>query len=425
MKTTLKLIWFSYFCLAPLAWLPIPGLSWSLLYNLKLALVGGGVALTWSFLLSKNQLRFPLGILGPMGLLMMLLIGMFGFIQAADMSDGIRRYKDIVLGFLMLWTMYMYGRRTDDVMSLLFWSAAVVGALCCLTVLAKLTGFPPWNAPAKFDSHPISYLGFGGKRGNWASSIALYVAPLIYYLAIQKRSLLIKLIAATACLGIIGSQFAVSGRTGLVASLYIILCTMLFVFKSYKSFIAITILGIVGLMSMGLDVSEIASEQLRLDNVERRVDNNASAMELLNALSTGRIYQFFMTLDLIASKPLFGYGFGAEVYGMDVHNLWLRLAFEGGVFLPLIFLLIIIKILKAVSAKNLLRAAAKEDKSLFLQATAVARKRKILGYSVIAGVIMTMLQPNAILGSFQVTAMWWVCAGLLLAMQKEALSTRN
>ena len=100
-----------------------------------------------------------------------------------------------------------------------------------------------------------------------------------------------------------------------------------------------------------------------------------------------------------------------EVWGrtpppVEIHNLWIKWAAYTGVLGPLMMAVVVIAILR-IGVKNLSAAWR------------LARDRLAaisLCLILIAGAIATMFEPNVLVGSFQLTALWWAAAGSALAM---------
>lgn len=415
MNKILNIIWASYFSLAPLAWLPIDWITPFFLYTLKLCLIGSGVVITWTQAFLGNRFRLPAGILGLSGLLIMFILCSPGFIQAESIGLAISRCTDIVLGFVVLWTIYIYVESGRDIMRPLCGAAIVVGILCFIAMMASFFEVLNFHAPSVFEGRSVTEIGFGGKRGNWSNGVALYLMPLLYWLNQKPKGLILRTVLGVCMVGIIGSQFLVSGRTGLLASLFLLFCTVFFVFKNYRYFIFLAGLLSILLIFTEMNIGNLFYDQFRLKNLER-AGAGAATLETIDALSTGRVAQFSTTLALIGERPLVGYGFGKSVYGMDVHNLWLRLGFESGILFSIFFFFVALQIVRTGSTQSRYSYRVENQKSYIREHE--SNSLKLYKYTIYSGVLMSMLQPNVILGSFQVTAIWWVVAGILVQIDR-------
>ena len=118
-----------------------------------------------------------------------------------------------------------------------------------------------------------------------------------------------------------------------------------------------------------------------------------------------------MALDALKERPWTGYGIGQVIYETsyaqltEIHNLWLKWAVSCGVVAPLLFLAMVTRILLSV-AQNLRRAAHMGD----------AVNTAAPGLIVILGAILSLAEPNVLLGSFQISAVWWAAAGTVMTM---------
>jgi hypothetical protein len=101
-----------YLGLAPVYWLP--GMSVSLLELLKFALIGTGVILILTNALMSRRSGLPRGLLGVAGFILLVLSASFAFLQA-EPPMALRGFVDIVLGFVVLWTFYIFARAGGNV----------------------------------------------------------------------------------------------------------------------------------------------------------------------------------------------------------------------------------------------------------------------------------------------------------------------
>lgn len=129
----------------------------------------------------------------------------------------------------------------------------------------------------------------------------------------------------------------------------------------------------------------------------------------LDELSTGRLTGVRSGLALLRERPLFGYGIGRALIPGEggeerpVHNLWLRWALDVGVLPPLLFLGMIGAILRR--GRSALRSAADDRRR---------GETAALGLVLVQGLLVSMLEPHALIGNFDVSALWWAAAGALL-----------
>jgi len=148
-----------------------------------------------------------------------------------------------------------------------------------------------------------------------------------------------------------------------------------------------------------------------------KADRLTGARDLFTELdhfSAYRLGGYVAALEAIAERPITGYGFyGFQPVTMRgaVHNLWLRLLVEGGIALPVMFLLIVVRIFRHLPwMRRLDQGMGKETRDQNLGV--------ILTCVVVGGVLIAMFTPNALLGSFQNSAIWWAVTGLLLRLSE-------
>lgn len=135
----------------------------------------------------------------------------------------------------------------------------------------------------------------------------------------------------------------------------------------------------------------------------------------LNEFTSRRLTAYLHGLLRLSERPLIGYGIrglllpGRETRWIEVHNLWLKLATYFGLAAPLCFLAIAAAVL--LRAPRVLRDAAGDEGRL---STAVA-----LGLVFVAGAVASMFEPNALVGNFNYTAIWWAAAGYLAGRYRQ------
>ena len=330
MTSTLAFLWAIYFGLAPIVWLP--GIAPRLLYFVKLLLICFLVFSTWLRAAMQGNFSLPPGLLGIGGLLALMFSASFGFIQS-DIDSTMRRSIDLIMPFGMLWSMFLIGRDPRLALLILIRASLIVSVFSVLVVSQSVISIPGWISPAEYNYQPLTTAGFEARRTGWSNGVALYASFALLLPIIEGRHRRVRsLIAALCIVSILASQYIVGGRGGLLASVIMVLLTSAFVLpRRWFALIAITVVLLFAFAS-GSFIKD-ATEHLRAD----RLQTGADTYSKLDHFSAGRIGAYVAAIDMIQARPLLGYGFGSEdalFGGMDVHNLWLRLALEGGYCCP-------------------------------------------------------------------------------------------
>ena len=114
-------------------------------------------------------------------------------------------------------------------------------------------------------------------------------------------------------------------------------------------------------------------------------------------------------MELIANRPLLGYGFdglhsSALSRAEQIHNLWLRLGVQSGLLAPLVFASVVISVLlRSVRHYRETRTRRNSVKTRSVSTS--------LPLVLVAGLVISMFEPNTLLGTFQTSAIWWASAG--------------
>ena len=401
----------TYLGIAPVYWLP--GVSPELLRTVK---VGLFVIAVGSVFLHGFAVRgvVPKGLLGPLGFLALLLFSVPGLIQAVDVSSRVGLVMDVGFGAIFLWCFFNITQRRDiDPNQVLGRSLAIISFFAALTVSSALTGLPDWQSPY---GHGLTEAGFGNKRTGWSNGLALYL-PAVLFLVGKKplhRSTFRQFccLAILACL--VGSQFLAGGRAGILLSCLTILVLMCL----RPSFGILTISAL--LLAAAVALPENWYTHLRLD----RLAGGVQSLHDLDHISAQRIGGYVMALELLEERLWIGYGIGQVIYETsygkqtEIHNLWLKWTVYCGILAPLIFLAMVIRMLR-IAVRNLKRAIRMGD------TVAVAAPSCIL----FLGILLTLVEPNVLVGAFQTSAVWWAAAGIVMSAsfkrQKQANDARQ
>jgi|GEM_PF-2373713 len=393
MKLVIEPLLGIYLGLAPIFWLP--GISIELLGDLKMALFFMCTLLVIIAALPGSKLGFPKGVLGPLGLVLNLSAIAGGLIQS-DTAYTIIAVKDYLLVFSALWIFFLIGRMRINAELIFVIASSIVAFACLIVAIGKYAGGPDFAPPPQLKAEHLWTSGFGGLRTGWSNGVALYVAPLLLAFGRRNRpyDILLKILASAAIGCIVLSQFAVAGRAGLVAAALLIAVA----FNQPGKRIFLVILATAGIAFIAANLSEFA-EHMRITRDETRT----RGADDLNTISAGRLQGDLIGLQKVAENPLLGAGMGNASIGHDeIHNLWIRLAAESGLFTPLMLMAVVYKILRVTLSNYKLSKGNAEHRF----------STNIYFGAILAGLSITMLEPRMLIGSFQVSLMWWAFAGL-------------
>ena len=391
-----------YFSLAPIYWLPHVPIA--VLNAVKLSAFGAAIALSWIILISQRSWSFPRGMLGLGGLLLLFVCGVPAFYMARDFYVMGHRAADICLGYVTLWTYFNIVKSGKTGVWIITFPAFVIAGASLMTISARLAGFPAFITPTEYGGNPLWISGFGSLRTGWSIGIGIYIAILMamFGTADPKTSKKLKLVYLLAVVCIIGSQVVVGGRAGLLSSL-----TMLLLYGMSRGRRPLLLVVFISLGAFTFALADYLIIQLRLD----RILNSDYSFQAFNNFSAGRLGSFVQSLKWIGERPLFGYGFGNvnfETYNgiHEIHNVWLRMAAEGGVLFPLALVVIVTALQLAMARGHRMvtsgRFVGGAREHLFAEAGY---------YALPAGIVASLFEPNVLLGAFQVSAVWWALVG--------------
>lgn len=366
----------------------------------KWLLILAGFAVIWLRAYQRRLLVLPVGLSGPNGFVLLVVSMAFGFFQSGAEAI-LETVADIVYPFLTIWTVFLYYRLGGDLVRLFKSSAIIFLPFAMLTVSAGVLGIPDWSVTYSGREVSIVTSGFTDKRTGWSNGTALFVPILLMGLAtVQAHGQ--RLFYAISVLIFIGSQAVVGGRAGLLASL---VAVFIWLAGRVRRWVYIVPLALVVLL---LGTNESVLQHLRLNRVAA-----VSSLQDLDQLSSSRISRNIIAIGYVLQSPLQGYGFGSLPFTefqdpSFVHNLWLKLWLQAGLFAPAALAAIVAHLfLKAVVAWRRVSSRAKWS----------ARHEEILGATsvLVIGLIISMLEPSYLIGAFQTSVLWWTAAGAIVS----------
>lgn len=387
-----------YLGLSPVYW--YPGISPSILAGFKLFLIGMGITFIFFKAISEGSLFFPMNILGPFGLILILFASFGGLVQS-DLGVIILKLKDYFLSFIMLWAFYSYQKSGGNSSRIFLTAGIILAAHCFLVTLSKVAGFPSWSGPTYYVAPNLWVSGFGSLRTGWSNGIALFVPVLIAYaLCHTGTSRLLKAVSLLSAAMIVSSQIVVAGKAGLLASLISTLLILLL--RGNRKFLIVYVL--VGIV-IAVGVSDYMYDAMRLDQVQAQ----RTEFGKWDRFSAGRIGSNLKAIELGLERPIMGYGLDKIAFrGYEIHNLWIKMFIESGFMLPLVFLLF------TFTAYRNIRYCYQ----LFWKKQLVSKfnsgSKVLVDFGIpllLAGVVVSMFEPRFLLGAFQPSALWWAVIG--------------
>lgn len=268
-----------------------------------------------------------------------------------------------------------------------------------ILVSSFFLGFPVWSSP--FGDLPgermLVFTGFGGSRTGWGVGVALLV-PYLFYFLIQSSNFSEKAFFFFLMLIVFIGLVSTQGRGGFISSLVAVFVFLLLVAPRKK---IQTIIVLIVIVIGGVIVITDYAEHLRLEGL--------LAGDIWGS-SGGRMPSNMVAFDLAAKNVLFGSipeGIDLTHYGFahsSIHNFWLRLLLQGGLFFMLpSFIMYLFFIYSAF--KNYLKNILKLESALMLS-------------MLIAGFFVTMLEPGGVFGAFFNVFVFWFYIGVYFAKIK-------
>ena len=388
----------------------LPGIEYEHLRLAKGLLLAAALALTLLPPLLAGRLRLPGGLLGPLGFLGLLLLSVPGMAQARELSLVWMFLLDIGLGAAFLWCFFWLGRQGEDVYLILLRGLVIVAAFAAAAVVVVLFRIPDWGSPCGEFWRPLYNSGFATARTVWSISLALFLplAVLLRQRTQERGALLALALSVAAGAGILVSQFISGGRGGILSSLIVLAGLLL---AGASRWLAVGLAGVLALIGVALIDDTCRSHLQRDPAVQSPEFSGPRIVEQLDTFSTDRVTGYITGLEKTAVRPLLGHGLGqVRIKGrwkpfIEIHNLWLKWAVYCGVLAPLLFAAMAAWVLW-MAWRLLAGEGAAESRAAMAALTLI----------VVAGLAASMIEPDALIGAFQFTAIWWAAAGILAGL---------
>lgn len=445
-----------YLGLAVAYWLP--GLGRAPFGALKMATWVVAVGLVLLPALAEGRLRVPRGLVGPWGFVGIVVLSAPGLVRALTAADIVGFLVDIGAGALFLWCFFDLARRGVELGSILKRAGLVVAGLSGIALARALIEIPDWSAPCDRLWAMDAQEGFGAKSTGWSIGIALYLPMAILFSgAAPPREWPKWTVPAATTAGaalILGSQFVSAGRAGLLMS-GITVVTFAVIAARPSRLVGGLLIGLALLVgvttfdatcfrhlslpvpaAMTAEVNDleappaVAPEEVdpatrreqraarqrrnRLREYNRSLEEagGGSGGSVLSVVSARRMEHFNTAVASILGRPLTGHGWRQVLMSgylgrtVEVHNLWLRWALYAGLLAPLLFGAIVVTILTA-AFRRWWRIRLKPGADLSL----------VLVLILCLGVFASFFEGSILVGSFQLTALWWAAAGAVLGLE--------
>lgn len=452
-----------YLGTAPVYWLP--GVSLQTVAAAKALLASLSVLSVLVEAISRNQLRFPAGLLGPPGFLILVLMSTPAIIQAKDVTMSLAFLFDLIIGIGFLWCFAILAREGADLPKLFLRSLYLIAAAAFVTLYVSATAL---NVASPVGTEPLSSTGFGGGRTGWSNGLSLYLPATLLLFVRHPRLRYPALLQIVIVSVLLGSQALSGGRAGLLASVFVLAAFLTVPRARISAAILLTVLAIIAVVLL-----QQLLEHLRITDLLQ----SGSFFTRIEDFSASRLAGYVLAVEHIRDRPLLGHGFGHVLlqipyadllqYGsfftriedfsnshlaghipasahvrdrpllghdfghvllqipyvvlfqrpyalvFEIHNLWLKLATESGVLLPLSFAFVVIRVL----------VGTRRSTASLPPGDARVTTTGALVLIILVGLILSQFEPRFLLGSFQNSALWWAAIGWSDAVGRGYRST--
>ncbi len=394
-----------YFGLSPVFWLPF--LDHTLFLVFKTTLVFAAVI---TFIITSKYQSFPAGLHGYTGLLFIFFAYTVSVLVSINTSN-FNGLVDMLYPIVMLYAGYNFAKYEDHLKKIFKIALMVIGAISIIYLYyVSFHG----NILSPYDVS-IKDAGFGGLRTGWSNGLALLIfLPFLLLRKSENGFNNIRLIVTVVFIvTIYTSMFLTGGRTGLLASLF----TMLFFLVIYyrRNYLKL-LLSLMILIVPIYYFANVYQDHLRID----RVTGNITEIENVDEITAGRVSLNKTAINHIIIKPFFGWGNSDGGFRDNArtsgHNLWLRLGGEYGmIFSLLLFVFVLRMVFKSV--RNVFYLCDDINQSDML--SEIKKLKLLMSLIIITGFIITFSEPGMLIGSFQLSSVWWFIFGNLMSIDND------
>ena len=382
MKKLFTLLLLVYIGLSNIYWLP-----WSTVQEFRVTKICLYVAFFVLFILAYPKFKYkviPKGVFSLSGFFLISLLLFPSIVLSNEVSIGLF-YFNIFSFFSFLWAIYLINLNNYlEIEKIFLGSLYIIVFFCSIHIIDSTFNIFNLAVPEIEILDDFSETGFNLSRTGWSIGISLFIPISL----LMKRKILKILFTAI----IFYSQFITGGRAGLLISLFFI---FMYVLRQHKIYL---ILMSVAALFFVFNSLELITQSLRFD----RLIGKSLDFETLNSFSANRLEGYSFGLKSWLENPFFGNGvknvwFYTDGKPTEIHNFWIKTLAESGLLAFLFFAFFVSKLYKS-SVKKL-----KEP---------VYLKYRLI---IIGGLIATLFEPNAVFGSFQNYAIWWLVASVVLS----------
>ncbi len=399
-RFSLELICLAFFLVVgPIYWLPtVPG-------AVLLAAKAGGLALVLLF--PYLGLRKEIYAVPPSLPLVIITALVFSAPPAvASLSFDFLNYFVISLFIVLGYSLAKYYKQ-EAVLDCLFYAVVGFSVFGFFVFVDFLFGGIFVN-PIHETKLYLYQTGFHGGRTGWTGICNLFLALALIGLLLNISGLK-KILLSVSVSILLLNLLLVDSRGGLVTGIFVILAYLFALGRDSKT--KFVLLSIVFACFAIVFFYQFADRLL----MSRTYLSLVAPEELRSGITSGRMEGYLVALDLYMQAPLVGLGdvdmrdFGQEVE--KIHNVWLRVLVEQGLFgfLGLLFF--------SFGIFYTLFRNSQHPWAVYIML-------------LVAGLLPTLFEPTGVFGNFFATALFWVAIGVFLSgntdwLDLEAETTRN
>ncbi len=395
--------------LSPAVWLP--GVPQGLVRFVEWLVILTALAVVFASEFLAGRRLFPPGLLGPWGVVGLLVFWIPGLVRAASFADAADFFVEIGSGFAFAWCFFCLARESRGgsiVWAVLRRSFAIFSLLAGVALLNEIPVLALWETESRFVGS-----GFGGFEiysPIWAMALALFlpVAALAFRAQRGRRRVVWRFCCVLAVVVLLTSLLLTNSLTGMLASFVVIVGLALLSSTRRLGLIVIAVI-VVAVAPVCLDVS--CGTYLN-DGAGSAWDSPVQIACSIDQTANRRLAGIVQGVSEIAESPVFGHGLGHTVVfnfrgeAVEIHNLWSNWAFFTGPLAPL-FLMIV--------AGSFLRTGLRVGRQGLIS-DLDRRGAQMMMLVLVAGLVMSVSEPRAPFGNFHVAAIWWAAAGILAGL---------
>ncbi len=403
-----------FLVLGPVHWLP--GIPQGVVRVAEWLLIVPALGLVFASEFFEGRRPWPRGLLGPVGFGALLVLWIPGLARAATLSDVVDFLIALCSSWAFFWCFFCVARDSGVVWVVLRRSVAIMSVLAAVALIKDAD----WNNVG-YGVYRVKETsgGLAASSTAWAMGLALFL-PLtaLPFAAIRRhRPPGWKSLSIIGALLIISSQFVVGGRSGLLASLFVIVGLVLF--RSSRELAVIVVLALLlggTFVCLGQSCTAHFGIDRLLDDHNKAVETEpggpAEVAAAVDRFSTKRVQGYALGVEEFAKSPLVGHGLRQFLVrktaqgSVEIHHVWLSWALYAGVLPPLVLLAMVVAILR--TGRQVLRDLCRPQS----ERTAAT----LLVLIVTTGLFLSLFEVQVPITYFHVSAIWWAAAGALVGI---------